>query len=55
MAYISEVSIANANRIETLHNQWCEKNGYPVKWIVTNGRRSNKEERKNEKQKTSNT
>ena len=46
MPYVSEVSIANANRIETIHNEWCQKNGYPVKWIVTNGRRPKKKKGK---------
>ena len=25
MPYVSEVSIANANKIEAIHNEWCQK------------------------------
>ena len=39
MPYVSEISIANATKIEIIHNEWCKQNGYPVRWIVTKGRR----------------
>ena len=39
MVYVSKISIANANKIEKIHNEWCQKNGYPVRWVVTKGRR----------------
>ena len=34
MAFIKDNSIINNNTIETLHNDWCRKNGYPVRWII---------------------
>lgn len=42
MAYLSPVSIANANKIEEIHNKWCSKNGYPVKWRTKVGRPKDK-------------
>lgn len=47
MPFVSKVSIANANKIETLHNEWCIKNGYPVRWINSKVGRPNKKEVKN--------
>ena len=32
MANTSKKFIEDRNQIEAIHNEWCEENGYPVKW-----------------------
>jgi hypothetical protein len=56
MAYIKDNSIINNNTIETIHNDWCRKNGYPVRWIKDRHAETNKFLKKlKEKEKRENT
>ena len=34
----TQKTIENNNQIEAIHNEWCVKNGYPVKWRAQAGR-----------------
>jgi len=34
MVFINKQSIINKNKIEVLHNEWCAKNGYKVRWTI---------------------